>query len=165
MVRRIPGARFFPIVAESHLTRGATHLLLAPQELTFGEREQLFGRVGNQLVLQVAVLCRRGRLIKDGLKALGVQLSLDRRTVTSETGAEAVLTPVEFELLRGIVMGAGEVVPRDRLVRMTWQGRRRIAHATFDSHIRGVRAKLRAAGIPLRIRTCRGSGYAWVLPA
>src|ERR1700712_193717 len=104
-----------------------------------------------QLVLRVAVQCRRSRMIEGGLKALGVNVHPEHRTVSTEAGTEAVLTPVEFGLLRGIVMGAGEVVSRDRLVRVAGRGPRRIAHSTLDSHIRGVRAKLRVAGVPLRI--------------
>ena len=118
-----------------------------------------------QLILRVALQCRRGRVIRAALQELGLTMSSEQRRVSTREGDGAVLTPVEFELLQGIVLGAGEVVARERLLRRTWRGRRRVPHATLDSHIRGIRAKLNSAGVPLLIRTCRGLGYAWVLPA
>lgn len=131
----------------------------------------LVGAVGDalpdeqQLVLRVAVVCRRGRLVRAGLTTLGVEVSRDSRSFSTGPGVEAVLTPMEFQLLCGIVAGAGEVVPRDLLLRLACRGRPRISHATLDSHIRRVRAKLDGAGVPLRISTRRGFGYSWVLPA
>jgi hypothetical protein len=146
------------------LRPGQTHALVLSPILVTGTHAAPWPDE-QQLVLRVAVQCRRSRMIEGGLRTLGVNVLPEHRTVSTDAGTEAVLSPVEFGLLRGIVMGAGEVVSRDRLVRLAWHGPRRIAHSTLDSHIRGVRAKLRAAGVPLRIRTCRGLGYAWVLPA
>ena len=108
----------------------------------------------------MALTCRRGRALRAHLAGLGVVLHPRTRSVRSRSGAVVVLTPLEFRLLRLIVRAGGDPVPRRQLARLAWQDRRRVPGATLDSHVRGVREKLAAAGIPLRIRTVRGVGFA-----
>ena len=43
-----------PVVALAHLARGLLHLVLAPGQLVAGELDQLFGRVRDHLVLELA---------------------------------------------------------------------------------------------------------------
>jgi DNA-binding response OmpR family regulator len=112
------------------------------------------------LLLRVALTCRRGRAVRAHLGRLGVRLNTRTSSVISRSGAFAVLTPVEFRLLRAIVRAGGDTVPRNQLVRAAWQHRRAVPAATLDSHVRGVRKKLTAAGIPLQIQTIRGVGFA-----
>jgi two-component system OmpR family response regulator len=112
------------------------------------------------LLLRVALNCRRGRAVRTHLARLGVRLQSRTTSVSSRSGAFAVLTPVEFRLLRALVRAGGDTVPRTQLVRAAWQHRGAVPAATVDSHVRGVRKKLAAAGIPLRIQTVRGVGFA-----
>ncbi len=45
--------RLLPVVAEAHLARGLLELDFAPGKLLFGDGDELLGRVGNELVVQV----------------------------------------------------------------------------------------------------------------
>ena len=112
------------------------------------------------LLLRVALSCRRGRAVRAHLDRVGVRLQPRTCAVIARSGAFAVLTPLEFRLLRALVRAGGETVPRSELVRAGWQHRRGVPAATLDSHVRGVRKKLAAAGIPLSVRTVRGVGFA-----
>ncbi len=120
-----------------------------------------------ELVARVAALLRRVQRAEELLRvsrgedAGSVELGglrLDpasRRTWVD--GAERHLTPTEFDLLRALACGPGQVYTRERLLAEVWgwdggAG----ATRTVDSHVKSLRAKIGAE----RVRTVHGVGYA-----
>jgi len=75
---------------------------------------------------------------------------LDRRDVT--------LTRKEYELLSTLAANAGEIVPRDRLLKFVWGYGPEIRTRTLDVHIRRLRRKLMPYGDQY-IETIFGVGY------
>ncbi|GIF11432.1 response regulator transcription factor [Actinoplanes teichomyceticus] len=71
-------------------------------------------------------------------------------------GAEAHLTPTEFDLLVHLARTPRTVLPRERLLAEVWGWADVSGTRTVDSHIKGLRRKL---GADL-IRTVHGVGYA-----
>jgi DNA-binding response OmpR family regulator len=71
-------------------------------------------------------------------------------------GAEAKLTPTEFDLLMHLARHPRTVLPRERLLADVWGWADASGTRTVDSHIKGLRRKL---GADL-IRTVHGVGYA-----
>ena len=71
-------------------------------------------------------------------------------------GAEAQLTPTEFDLLVYLAERPRAVLPRERLLAEVWGWVDAAGTRTVDSHIKGLRRKL---GADL-IRTVHGVGYA-----
>ena len=75
---------------------------------------------------------------------------LDRRDVT--------LTRKEYELLSTLAANAGEIVPRDQLLKSVWGYGPEIRTRTLDVHIRRLRRKLTPYGDQY-IETIFGVGY------
>jgi len=76
--------------------------------------------------------------------------SIDSRAMT--------LTRKEFELIATLCSNAGEIVPRDVLLRDIWGYSPEIRTRTLDVHIRRLRKKMGAFG-DLYIETIFGVGY------
>jgi DNA-binding response OmpR family regulator len=75
-------------------------------------------------------------------------------------GAEAQLTPTEFDLLVYLAERPRAVLPRERLLAEVWGWADASGTRTVDSHVKGLRRKL---GADL-IRTVHGVGYALEVP-
>ncbi|MEV6487895.1 response regulator transcription factor [Actinoplanes sp. NPDC051633] len=75
-------------------------------------------------------------------------------------GAEAQLTPTEFDLLLYLAERPRAVLPRERLLAEVWGWADTTGTRTVDSHVKGLRRKL---GADL-IRTVHGVGYALEAP-
>jgi DNA-binding response OmpR family regulator len=75
-------------------------------------------------------------------------------------GAEAGLTPTEFELLVHLAGRPRAVQPRERLLAEVWHWSDQAGTRTVDSHVKALRRKL---GADL-IRTVHGVGYALEVP-
>src|SRR2546422_756503 len=73
-------------------------------------------------------------------------------------GREVVLTVTELGILRTLIERPGKVFSRDHLMGSAYESRTVVADRTIDSHVRRVRAKLRAAGGD-PIETVHGAGY------
>lgn len=88
--------------------------------------------------------------------ALG-DLVIDRaaRRVTRD-GAEAHLTPTEFDLLVCLALSPRTVLSRERLLAEVWDWADASGTRTVDSHVKALRRKLG----PDLIRTVHGVGYA-----
>jgi DNA-binding response OmpR family regulator len=71
-------------------------------------------------------------------------------------GAEAHLTPIEFELLVYLAQRHRSVLSRERLLADVWGWAEGCGTRTVDSHVKSLRRKL---GADL-IRTVHGVGYA-----
>jgi DNA-binding response OmpR family regulator len=75
-------------------------------------------------------------------------------------GAEARLTPTEFDLLVYFASRPRAVVPRERLLAEVWGWADGTGTRTVDSHVKALRRKLGAE----LIRTVHGVGYALEVP-
>ena len=113
-----------------------------------------------ELVARVRAVLRRAHPAEDPrpLQGGGVALDHARRHVTV-AGAEVMLTPKEFELLRTLMESTGRVLSREQLLTRVWGYARadEIESRTVDVHVRRLRAKLGAAGS--RIATVKTIGY------
>ncbi|CDP51855.1 response regulator transcription factor [Paradevosia shaoguanensis] len=69
------------------------------------------------------------------------------------------LTVREFELLRYLMVNAGKVVSRQRLLNSVWEYGYDPGTKIVDVYVRYVRAKIDEPGLPSLIETVRGVGY------
>lgn len=75
-------------------------------------------------------------------------------------GQELDLTRVEFDLLACLLATPGRVFTRAELIDRVWGDGFAITDRTIDSHVKGLRRKVEAAGgDPGMIETVRGVGY------
>lgn len=72
---------------------------------------------------------------------------------------ELELTVTEFRMLAALVKHPGRAFTRSALVDLAYDGHHHVSDRTVDSHIRNLRAKLRAAGEDNRIQTVHGLGF------
>jgi two-component system OmpR family response regulator len=72
--------------------------------------------------------------------------------------AEVELTGTELRLLAALVGARGRLLSRHALVSAAYDGPHHVSDRTVDSHVRNLRAKLRAAGVD-PIETVHGSGF------
>ena len=87
------------------------------------------------------------------------RLKVDLETHQAHWGElELDLTVTEFGILRTLIERPGRVYSRDQLMDRAYPGRRVVSDRTIDSHVRRLRAKLRAAGID-PVQTVHGVGY------
>ncbi|CAN5925352.1 response regulator transcription factor [soil metagenome] len=95
-----------------------------------------------------------------GATAAGVVVDGERRRATF-AGTELPLTKIEFDLLAVLAEAPGRVRTREHLVRRVWGDTYALAERTVESHFKGLRKKLAAAGAPpALIDTVRGVGFA-----
>jgi len=94
---------------------------------------------------------------EDGeLKINTITLNQESRTVTVN-GKQAALTHKEFELLRFLMLNAGNVVQRDKLLKDIWGYDYFGESRTVDIHMKNLRDKLGAEAEA--IQSIRGVGY------
>lgn len=89
-------------------------------------------------------------------------LSLDARTFEVNAGGKtALLTPVEFEVLRFLMAHAGEVISKDRLLQEIWGYPPGIGSpGLVRMYIRKLRLKIESSpSSPIYIKTIRRRGY------
>ncbi len=113
-----------------------------------------------ELVSRVKAVLRRARPAPEPERvlvwgALRVDLEGFRATVGEE---ELTLTVTELRMLAALLRRPGRVYSRDDLVGLAYPGVHHVADRTVDSHIRGVRAKLREVGLD-PIETVHGVGF------
>ncbi|MBI3927892.1 MAG: response regulator transcription factor [Armatimonadetes bacterium] len=115
-----------------------------------------------ELVARVRALLRRVRMTPAAAEERGAgKLSLDptshRATIS---GHQLPLTVTEFELLRVLAAHPGRVFGREDLVERVWGGDYYGDARVVDTHIRNIRAKLRAVAPGYEpIESVRGVGY------
>ncbi len=120
-----------------------------------------------ELVSQVKAVLRRARggsLVPpppaDDAPLLVGRVTLDPAAFTCTVdGADVGLTVTELRLLQVLMGKPGRAFTRDELAARAYPDRRFVAGRTVDSHIRGVRSKLRDAGAGDPIETVHGLGY------
>jgi DNA-binding response OmpR family regulator len=117
----------------------------------------------NELLARIAALLRR--LHKEQLTPVmrfkfgGVEVDFTKGAVTRD-GDPVSLAARELQVLRYLIDHRGEVVSRERLLRVVWRLQPFITPRTVDTHIAWLRQKLeRNPQSPRHILTVRGEGY------
>lgn len=111
-----------------------------------------------ELVSRIRAVLRRTRPPRP-TESGGVRLDLDaHRAWAGEV--ELTLTNTELRMLRALIAKPGAVVRRNELVREAYDGPHHVSGRTLDSHVRGIRNKLRAADAD-HIVTVTGVGWRW----
>ncbi|MDO6462101.1 response regulator transcription factor [Granulosicoccaceae sp. 1_MG-2023] len=121
-----------------------------------------------ELVARIRAILRRTQNVP-GERSMfsldGIELCTSDRTVTLD-GEALPLTSTEFNILETLISGAGHVIEKNDLTQQA-MGRRLAAYdRSLDMHISNLRRKLgnRADGSE-RIKTVRGVGYLYTMPA
>lgn len=115
----------------------------------------------SEVLARVRALLRR--TAPDQLQINGVALDAGARRVFVEN-TEVVLSFKEFELLRLLMINAGQVVTRERILAEVWPDLEQKNSKTLDMHMSWLRRKLSpdpdaAAGTETLIATIRGLGF------
>jgi len=115
-----------------------------------------------ELSARVRAVLRRSRRGGEGpVPETATPLSIDgnRKTITY-FGSPLELSRTEFRLLEAFMSRPGWVFSRDQLMEMAWEEPEASLDRTVDTHVKTVRAKLRAVRPDIDpIRTHRGLGY------
>ncbi len=106
-----------------------------------------------ELLARVRALLRR--LTPETVEGGGVRMELSGRRVLVD-GAEIGLANKEFELLRVLLLRAGQVVTREEILREVWNDPDLKTSKTLDMHMSWLRRKI---GGERRIATVRGVGF------
>jgi DNA-binding response OmpR family regulator len=106
-----------------------------------------------ELLARVRALLRR--LTPESVEVGGVRMELSGRRVLVD-GAEVGLANKEFELLRVLLLRAGQVVTREEILREVWNDPDLKTSKTLDMHMSWLRRKI---GGERRIATVRGVGF------
>jgi DNA-binding response OmpR family regulator len=106
-----------------------------------------------ELLARVRALLRR--LTPESVEVGGVRMELSGRRVLVD-GAEVGLANKEFELLRVLLLRAGQVVTREEILREVWNDPDLKTSKTLDMHMSWLRRKI---GGEHRIATVRGVGF------
>ncbi len=106
-----------------------------------------------ELLARVRALLRR--LNPDVVEVSGVRMELSGRRVLVD-GREVGLANKEFELLRVLMLHAGQVVTREEILREVWHDPDMKTSKTLDMHMSWLRRKI---GAERRIATVRGVGF------
>ncbi len=123
-----------------------------------------------ELIARIEAVLRRsgpGRPRRGGAiySFAGWKLNTLSREILNPDGVTIVLTSTEFDMLAVLCSHAGEVMSRDRLVRLT-QGRRVEPYdRSVDTLISRIRQKIELTPeTPAMIKTVRNGGYLFGLP-
>jgi len=110
-----------------------------------------------ELIARVKTVLRRSEDEKSGRQEIG-GLSLDhaRREVSTE-GVPVKLTYKEYELLHCLMINAGLVLSREKIIETVWGYDFEGESRTVDMHIKTLRQKLGTSG--KLIKTIRNVGY------
>ena len=106
-----------------------------------------------ELLARIRALMRRQA--PGTVEVNGVKMDLAARLVTVD-GSEITLANKEFELLRVLMLRAGQVVTREEILREVWNDPDMKTSKTLDMHMSWLRRKI---GGERRIATVRGVGF------
>jgi two-component system alkaline phosphatase synthesis response regulator PhoP len=112
-----------------------------------------------ELISRVNAVLRRAVGAVEGPSRLehgGIVIEGSRREVFAE-GAAVTLTFKEYELLHYLMLNAGLVLTRDKIMRAVWDYSYGGESRTLDMHIRSLRKKLGTSAA--LIKTVRNVGY------
>ncbi|MEQ3550701.1 response regulator transcription factor [Pseudonocardia nematodicida] len=106
-----------------------------------------------ELLARVRALMRRRT--QDVVEVGGLRMELSGRRVLLD-GDEVTLANKEFELLRVLMLHAGQVVTREEILHLVWGDADMKSSKTLDMHMSWLRRKI---GGEKRIATVRGVGF------
>lgn len=107
---------------------------------------------------RVRALVRRGGPQRTEVVEFG-DLTMNRLTHEVHHGTALLdLTPKEFALLEHFLLRPGEIVSRTQLLEKHWDMSFDPVSNVVDVHMTRLRAKLKASGTRLRLKTVRGVG-------
>ena len=109
-----------------------------------------------ELISRINAVLRRSGHQTDTLSYQNILLDNERRSVAID-GEKASLTYKEYELLYYLLLNAGLVMSREKILEAVWGYDFEGESRTLDMHIRALRQKLGAAGE--HIKTVRNVGY------
>lgn len=92
------------------------------------------------------------------LRVDNIELDVIRQSVRSDNRS-VQLQPIEFRILRELMLHSGKVVTRSMLLEKVWGYHFEPGSNIVDLHIHKLRAHLRESGIVDPITTVRGAGY------
>ncbi|MEU7634104.1 response regulator transcription factor [Nocardia sp. NPDC049220] len=113
-----------------------------------------------ELLARVRALLRRSGIGDDTVEVGGIRLEPAARRVLVN-GVEIGLANKEYELLKVLIDRAGQVVPRETILREVWGDAELRGSKTLDMHMSWLRRKIGDEG-PMaerRIVTVRGVGF------
>jgi len=120
-----------------------------------------------ELVARVRALLRRAALVPSAAAAPAAglfELDADGQRIRF-SGQWLALTRLEFGLLRALLRTPGRIRSREALLDEVWGADGEATDRTVDTHVKTLRAKLRAVRPELEpIATHRGMGYSLELP-
>ena len=122
-----------------------------------------------ELVARIRVNLRRtSRPISDNKVALAAQIGnkfhIDEEKARIYYGDQTLdLTRYEFLLLKTLLNQPERIFSREQLMQQVWIAPEHSLDRTVDTHIKTLRAKLKAAGAEDPIHTHRGLGYSFSL--
>jgi len=112
------------------------------------------------LLARLRALSRRKNVEPSTKMRIG-DLVLDPATrEVRRRGFAIALTRTEFVLLEMLMLNAGRVITRTRMIEAVWGHERDIESNTLDVFIRQLRTKIDMRASPKLIHTIRGVGYA-----
>ena len=109
-----------------------------------------------ELISRINAVLRRSGHQTDSLAYQNILLDNERRTLTID-GEKISLTYKEYELLYYLMLNAGLVMSREKILEAVWGYDFEGESRTLDMHIRSLRHKLGPAGE--HIKTVRNVGY------
>ena len=116
-----------------------------------------------ELEARIRMLARRAQAVRTAEVVLG-SLTLDTAGRRARVNGQPLdLTAREWSLLEYLVLRAGQVISKDRLMQALWNWDKEVSPNALEVHMSRLRAKLSEAGI--QIRTIRGFGYLVEEPA
>lgn len=113
-----------------------------------------------ELVARIRAILRRvhARVETVGASRHGELVIDPARHLCAVGDALVDLTGTEMVMLHSLMRNPAMVTTRGQLIEAVWGVGAPVAERTLDSHIRNLRAKLLAAGLPLAIETLHGVG-------
>jgi two-component system, OmpR family, response regulator len=104
-----------------------------------------------------AILKRTGAQVLPALRRGVLELDAGAH-LCRVAGAEVALTATEAALLQRLLERGDQAVARGALITAIWGANVHVSERTLDSHLRNLRAKLAAAGLPEAVETLHGVG-------
>lgn len=106
-----------------------------------------------------AIMRRYAGSIEPGMvRARGIEMSLLQQTVKYR-GKLLNLKPIEFRILRELLINVGQIVTRSMLLETVWGYYFEPDSNIVEMHVHKLRAEMRVNGVSNLITTVRGSGY------
>jgi two-component system OmpR family response regulator len=112
-----------------------------------------------ELVARVkAILKRSGPAMDAAVMRHGALSIKPARHRCVVRGSDVTLTATEMGLLTQLLRRADQMLTRPQMIDAVWGPRSQVWDRTLDSHLRNLRAKLGAAGLPDALQTLHGIG-------